>query len=59
MIRRPYIPVRDGLRVPKQMRPRFLPVAGFSEYRAGFWLGYIAGGCWGAILTAILLKVIL
>lgn len=56
---RPHIPVRDGWRSPKSPRPRFLPEPGQNEYRAGFWLGYAAGLCWGAILAAILFKVVL
>lgn len=51
---RPRIPVRDGLRLPTlSRRQRTLTEVGAHDYRAGFWLGYIAGLCWGAILVAI------
>lgn len=50
---RPHIPVRDGIRPQKTLRPRWLPEAGATEYRAGFWLGYTAGLCWGGILVGI------
>ncbi len=59
MLNRTHIPVRDGLRVPRTFRPRWLPETGAHEYRAGFWLGYAAGLCWGGILMAVLLKVVL
>jgi hypothetical protein len=53
---RPNIPVRDGLRFPKRFIPTVLTDFGASEYRAGFWLGYVARLCWGAVLAVIVME---
>lgn len=52
---RPYIPVRDGLHLPKrEFRPRWMPEVGQVEYMRGWWMGWVAGAWAGAIAVGIL-----
>jgi hypothetical protein len=53
------IPVRDGILPRARLnRPMLQPDFGGREYRAGFWLGYLAGVCWGGLLVGIVWAVV-
>jgi hypothetical protein len=53
MIRRPHIPVRDGLRFPRWRRLNITPALGQVEYVAGWRWGFICGMVAGVVLAAV------
>lgn len=54
---RPKIPVRDGLRFARPLRPTLTPDVGQVECRTCWRWGLVCGLVWGAMLVAVAVAV--